>query len=587
MPAVTPRASVPGLARLVSLATAALVVAILWVGQTVLMPLAFGMVLAFLLTPVVRWFERLHFPRALAVAGTMVMALALVGAFAWTIGVQVGALSSEVGEYATSLQRKLADIRRHPNGTIDALEQTVATVSAELDDSGVDIEHAPPVRVVTDELSGFATMRDTLEPVLTPLAAMLMVLVLVSFMLGRREDVRDRIIRLLGPDNVTSTTRLIDDAFQAVSRYLLAQTLMNATVGLLVTLGLWWIGVPYAALWGGLTAVLRFVPYLGILVALALPATVAFATTPGWNETIATVGVFAVLDVAFAYFVEPMVIGRQGGVSSLALLISAVFWTWIWGPIGLAVATPLTLCIAVLGRQLPELEVLGVLLGDAPALSSELSYYQRLLARDAEEARAIVLRERVSLGDVRLMDELLIPALCWSLRDLERGEILEEDAKFVAETTASILGGLEPTAPVAGASPRWIAIAARPCGEPLLQMLRVCGASAELPSSSLLAAELLEELVRDPPAMVCVAALSSTASTHARRLCRRIRARLPEVELVVLRPAADRRAIDSTDSAFERRALESGADTVVGTIAEALACANEQRPPAIPLAASG
>jgi hypothetical protein len=175
------------------------------------------------------------------------------------------------------------------------------------------------------------------------------------------------------------------------------------------------------------------------------------------------------------------------------------------------------------------------------------------------------------------MDEILIPALCWSLRDLERGEISDDDAKFVAANTKAILAELEPTAPIAGEM-RWVAIAARPCGDPLLEMLRVCGASAELPSSNLLSAELLEELERDTPAMVCITALSSSASTHARRLCRRIRARLPELELVVLRPAADRRASDvSDDGGFERRALESGADAVVVSIADTLAYASDSR----------
>ncbi|MBC8074029.1 MAG: AI-2E family transporter [Deltaproteobacteria bacterium] len=572
-------ASVPGLQRFVSIATVALIVGVLWVAQTVLMPLAFGMVLAFLLTPVVRWFERLRFPRALAVAGTMTVALAAVGVFGWVVMLQVGELSGEIGQYASSLEHKLAEVRRHPGGTIDRLEQTVETVSAELDDSDSDSDatRARPVRVVPEHVSGLTTLRENFEPVLAPLAALVLVLVLVSFMLGRREDVRDRVIRLLGPDNVTTTTRLIDDAFSAVSRFLFVQTLLNTTVGVLVTLGLWWIGVPYAALWGALTAVLRFVPYLGTLVAMALPAVVAFATTPGLDATLATIGVFALLDVSFGYFIEPLVIGRHGGVSSLALLVSAVFWTWIWGPVGLAVATPLTLCIAVLGRQMPQLEWLGVLLGDAPPRAGEVSEKQRVRGRDRDEAQALNPREREVIGETRVMDEILIPALCWLVRDQQRAEISDDDAKFVGESTKVILAMLEPAAPVAGEM-RWVAIAARPCGDPLLQMLRVCGATAELPSSNLLSAELLDELARDPPAMVCITALSSSGSTHARRLCRRIRTRLPEIELLVLRPAADRRASEpSDDGGFERRALESGADAVVGTIADTLAYASDAR----------
>ncbi|MBK6919921.1 MAG: AI-2E family transporter [Deltaproteobacteria bacterium] len=419
--------------------TGVLLVATLYFAREVLMPLAFGMVLAFLLAPVVRGFERVRFPRGLAVALTMAASIGLVGGFAWVLARQLGDLAAESASYASSIHDKIEHLRHHEGGTLDKIEQTVASVSAELDDSVAEVETAPPVRVVPDRMSSLSRMREVIQPLLAPVASSLLVLVLVSFMLAKREDVRDRVIRLMGPRRVALTTRLIDEVFVGVSRYLLAQTLINALVGSLVALGMWALGVPYAPLWGTLTFVLRFVPYVGSMVALALPALLAFATSPGWVTTLGTVAVFLGLDIVFAYFVEPVVIGQRVGVSSLALLVSVAFWTWIWGPLGLAIATPLTACIVVLGRHLPRLEFLGILLGDTPALTPAVRYYQRLLSHEPEAARAIVVEIRAERGDLYTMDAVLMPAMSSAFAAQERGELGDDDAAFVVSTTKAML----------------------------------------------------------------------------------------------------------------------------------------------------
>lgn len=426
--------SVPGATLLVAGVGIALVVAILWAAQTLLMPLAFSMVLAVVLTPIVRGLERRRFPRPLAVVVTMATLLSLLVAGASLMVVQIGELAAETGNYAVAVREKLQALRSG-EGALERLEQSVATVSAELDDPGPEQVEAPAVRVVTDRLSAFDVLRETLGPLIEPAASAVLVLVLVAFMLARREDIRDRLIRLAGSHQVTMTTRLLDDVSSGVSRFLLVQSLINTVVGVLVALGLWAIGVPYPVLWGALTVVLRFVPYVGSIVAMMLPVALAFATSVGWTSTLQTVALFVVLDLIFAYFVEPLVIGRHVGVSSLALLISAVFWTWIWGPAGLAVATPLTLCLAVAGRHVPGLELLGIILGDDRPLPSSVGYYQRLIARDPDEAAQIVQRERESLGDARVRAEILLPALAKAARDQARAEITEEDAAFVTTTT--------------------------------------------------------------------------------------------------------------------------------------------------------
>ncbi|HWB81678.1 MAG TPA: AI-2E family transporter, partial [Nannocystaceae bacterium] len=429
--------------RLVGLATVVLVVGVLWVAQAVVMPLALGMVLAFVLTPIVKLFERIRFPRALAVAGTLAFALGLLGSVAWMGAQQIGDLAGDAPRYISTIHDKLTT-DAPTNRTLERIDRTMERLSAELDEETEERERARPVRVVSERFSALDSVRQSVELVLAPAATFVMVLVLVAFMLGRREDVRDRVIRMVGPDNVTVTTRLIDETFQGVSRYLLTQSLLNAAVGALVAAGMWLLGVPYPALFGFAMALLRFVPYLGALSVTALACIIAFASTPGWYATLGTFALCVALDAAFAYIVEPVVMARRVGVSSLALLISAVFWTWIWGAVGLAVATPLTLCLAALGRHMPGFELLDVVLGDTRPLSTDVSYYQRLLARDADEAREIVTRERSELGDVRLVDEVVMPALLAAGRDQDACTISDDDAAFAESTTAAILGGLDP-----------------------------------------------------------------------------------------------------------------------------------------------
>ncbi len=551
--------------RLIALATLVLVVGVLWVAQTVLMPLALGMVLAFVLTPLVRMFERLRFPRALAVASTIVITLAGVGALGWVAARQVGELALEAPGYVTAIHDKLE--AAHPtSGTLERLSHTVDRLGAELDEAGGEREYAPPVRVLPGRFSAFDGLRETVELVLAPLATGVMVLVLVSFMLGRREDVRDRVIRLVGADNLTFTTRLIDETFHGVSRYLFTQSLLNAMVGLLTGVALWLLDVPYAALFGAAMALLRFVPYVGSLVAMALGTIVAFATSPGWSEAVLALGIVLVLDLAFAYFVEPLVMARRVGVSSLALLVFAVFWTWLWGPMGLALATPLTLCLAALGRHVPGLEFLDVVLGDTRALPDDVRYYQRLLARDADDAREILVKSRAELGDERMVDELVVPALLAAVRDQDACTISDEDAAFANETTAKLLDELavpEAGAPAPSSVAPFTVIAVGPGGEALEAMLRLTSGGAAQPlSGELLLAEIVQELEQAAPRLVCIAALSNAATTAARRLCRRIRTRLPELGVLIFCP--------TDEIGFESRTRESGAGAVVTRIADAM-----------------
>lgn len=335
----------------VPLLAVVLVTALLWAAKAVLLPLALGIILAFTLTPLLRMFDRIRLPRFLGVALTMVLALGAVGGVGYVIVDQFADLSTQVTRYTSSMRRKAADLRMGNDAALRKFTRTVERVTEQLDNNAADLRIAQPVRVIPARQTPAQRLQEAVSTIFEPVASAIIVLVLVAFMLGQREDLRDRLLRLSGADNVTRTTRLMDEAANRVSRFLVAQTLINICLGALVAGGLYWIGVPYAALWGGLTAVLRFVPYVGTLLSALLPASLAFAIFPGWVETLQTLTMFFVLDMVTGYFIEPMLIGQRTGVSSFALLVSALFWIWVWGPVGLLLSTPLTVCIAVLGAR--------------------------------------------------------------------------------------------------------------------------------------------------------------------------------------------------------------------------------------------
>lgn len=571
-----PRPSSPALGPLVSLATAVLLVVILHEGRELLVPLALGMVLAFVLTPPVRALERLRMPRSLAVGITLVTAVGVLSAAMWFVVLEVGELLAEIGSFATEMQTKLADLSPDEGGTLDRVQRSISTVSAELEHTAGTA--APEVRVVTDPMS-MASVRDVIAPIVGPVGGTLLVLVLVGFMLGNREDVRDRIIRLVGTRYVTLTTTAIDAALHGVVRYLYLYSAINAIIGVLIGIGLWWVGVPYPALWGALAAVLRFVPYIGIVIALVFPATLAFATTPGWGALLGTLALFGGLDFVFAYVIEPMFIGRRVGISALALLISAAFWTWVWGPLGLAIATPLTLCIAALGRNVPQLRFLAVVLGDAPALDPSVRHYQRLLAGDAAQAHAIIHAEAERVGTLRALDEVLVPTLVLAARAQELGEIDDGAASYVASHAVSWVTDAPAMAPEDGVARPWALVAIDEHAAALAMALHELapGRVPDIIEGDLLAAEIVERLRLGAPEVVCVVSLSMRSRTQARQLCRRLRGQLHDAGrdtmLLLLQPTVR----DRDTAALEERAIQAGFDAYAGSVAQAIAATRTRR----------
>jgi predicted PurR-regulated permease PerM len=551
------------------LLTIVLIVSILWTAKTILLPLALGVILAFTMTPLVRWFDRMRFPRALGVALTMLLALSSVGGMGYVVFEQFAELSSEVTKYTSSMRRKVGDLRLQDNATFSQFSRTVDRVTEQLDENAKDLRVAQPVRVVPPRATPAERLQAAVHSVFEPIASAVIVLVLVAFMLGQREDLRDRFIRLIGPESVTLTTRLMDEAAQRVSRFLVAQTLINLAFGTVVTIGLYWIGVPYAALWGGLTAVLRFVPYVGSILSAFVPATLAFATFPGWSETLQTLALFLTLDLIAAYFVEPVVLGHRTGVSSFALLISALFWIWVWGPVGLVLATPLTVCVAVLGRHVRSLRFLSIIFADEPALTPHVRFYQRLLARDEDEAATLVERKSAELGPVGVFDHVLLPTLALLIQHRSQEEITTEDADFVMDVISETVQLIAPPSGDSLATPRIVGLAARtPIDQLALDMLAaaVRVEHMELIAENLSPERAIRAVLEKPPKLVCIAVVSPTRGSEVRNYCRRLRAQAPDTKVLVFRPTQ----VESDPVRSIERLKDSGAHCVAVTMQEAI-----------------
>ncbi len=566
---------------LVFLLTVALVVTILAKAQAVLQPLALALFLAFVLTPVVKALERLRLPRFLAVLLTLLLSLGAMSAFGYVLAHQFTDLSEQLREYSTSMRHKVASLKLSEGGPFDSLEKTVNKVTEDLRDKVTDLKEATPVRMIPRELSPEERFRETVAPVVEPLATVVIVFVLVLFILSKREDLRDRIVSLAGRRRVTVATRTMDETVQRISSFLLAQLIINVGFGTVVATGLYFIGVPYAFLWGFVATVLRFVPYVGSTISMVMPALLAFARFPGWAQMLETVALFIGTDMLTAYGVEPLLIGHRTGVSSLALLVSTVFWTWLWGPMGLLLATPITVCMAVLGRQIPGLQVLSILLGEETTLETEVSFYQRLLARDDDEASVIAEKQRTSLGATGVMDQMLLPTLTLAARDLRRQEISLDDATFVLNSTREVMrqlvdhsgrdteqaSALPPSTTILGIAAK--SIADEVLLEMLTGMLDTLGTQSTLLPSTTLAGEAVEQVRTRAPSLVCIAALPPGGATHARYLCRRLRAEVPGVRILILRPTPPDIDLDAAPDPVSVALRECGADAVATTLSEA------------------
>jgi predicted PurR-regulated permease PerM len=398
-----------------------------YLARDVLIPITLAVFLTFFLAPIVRLLQRARFPKVAAVAVSVVVAFGIMLSVGGIIGAQLKSLVADAPQYQTTVINKFETLHSTINGFAKQVTGRLGAVykaPARAPDAPGDAEpDQPPIPVIVQSSSSgyLETAKLILEPILSPLSTLAIVLIVTIFILVRQEDLRDRLIRLFGSNDLHRTTLAMDDATQRLTRYFLTQAAINASFGVLIGFGLFLIGLPSPILWGLLAALLRFVPYVGAITAAVLPVALAAAVDPGWSMALWTAGLFIVVEGVTGQILEPVLYGSSAGLSPTAVVIAAIFWSWIWGPIGLILSTPLTLCLVVLGRHVRRLEFFDVLLGDRPALTPVETLYQRLLAGDPDE----VLEQADGLLKGRALssyyDDIALKALRLVANDLSRG----------------------------------------------------------------------------------------------------------------------------------------------------------------------
>lgn len=567
---------------------AALVLGFLAWAKPVVVPVALAVLFTFLLAPLSAWLERRRVPRPLAVAGVTLLAMGLVVALFYGVTRQIGSLLDEYPKYEDNVAAKIAQLReRGRTGLLDKVEIVTERISQQLGDKRtqdmtadeLELAQAQPVRVVEEGAFSLAQLWSVAGPVLEPVALTGLVLVLVMFMLLNREDLRDRVISLVGVSALADTTRALDDAGARVSRYLLRQLLVNTGYGLAVGIGLAVIGVPYAALWGFFAALLRYIPYIGPWLAALLPIGLSLLISREWSVALMVIALFGVLELITNMIVEPMVYGRGLGVSQAALLIAVAFWTWLWGPVGLVLASPLTVCLVVLGRHVPHLAFLDTLLGDRPVLAPSHRLYQRLLAGDEDEASRLFDEQVRTTSLEQAFDQVVVPMLGQVRSDARAGKLDEATQHRLASDAAEMVdlqraAPAQPHAPEAATSGdarmRVLAVPARDAIDELgVVMLGKVVDGTRIhwldASSHALASDVLAQLASANADAVVLVSLPPGGLAHLRYLCKRIEAVQPGVPVLVVRPG-----LYPQDQAEQRQALVSaGAERVAFGLADA------------------
>ncbi len=546
----------------------ALTIAMLYFGRVIFIPLALALVFSFLLTPFVSLLERAYFGRVPAALTVLALCFVLAAGVGWEVTNQLLEITGHIRDYKENLEQTMRSLRPPKTGPLGQATATVRELNSELAAAPGQIAvHASgeakaashpsrpiPVQVAAPPSNLVQDLRTLLGPVAGPLETAGIVVIFTAFMLIKREDLRNRLIRLGGQGRLTIMTQALDDASQRLSRYLLLQFLVNVGYGSLFGLGLYLLAIPHALLWGTLGALLRLVPYIGTLVAAAFPTAMALAVFPGWKHAAIIVVLFIILEVLIANFVEPWLYGAHTGISSLAILVAAVFWSILWGPVGLILSTPLTVCLLLVGRYVPQLAFLEILLGDAPVLGPEELFYQRLLAMDQDEARNIAEEELRTKSLESLYETVLIPALRLAEEDRHTDAVGERTSEFISQSTRELIDDLSDRADrqgdageavetsreplgLASPAPDVVCVPARDVADELVgimfaQVLRQAGYAAT-PLAIGTVEDMLEQVSQGRHGIVCVSALPPFAVGQARSLCKRLHARFPDLKIVV------------------------------------------------------
>lgn len=443
-------------ARVLELIAAIAIIAVLFFGREVFVPVALAILLSFVLSPVLRVLRRLKLPRTLSVVTVVLVTFLGLATLGAVVASQIAELAIDLPRYQANLHEKIRSLKGATagSGSMERVANMLQDLSTELNrpqsadatalPPAIVIQKPIPVEIRAPEPGTLGMLGSVISPLIHPLATTGIIFIFLIFILLQREDLRNRFIRLAGAHDIQRTTAALDDAGGRLSRFLLTQVVLNAGFGAVIGIGLGLIGVPSAILWGLLAAVLRFVPYVGAIIAAVLPAALALAVDPGWAMVIWTVALFVVIEPLVGHIIEPLLYGRSTGLSPVAVIASATFWTWLWGPIGLVLATPLTLCLVVLGRHVDQLEFLDVMLGDRPPLSAPELFYQRMLAGDPIEATTKAEEYLKDHALLAYVDDVALPALRLAQRDAARGALDDERIERIRTSVGELVDNLSP-----------------------------------------------------------------------------------------------------------------------------------------------
>ncbi|CAN5254083.1 hypothetical protein BH11PSE10_BH11PSE10_02900 [soil metagenome] len=573
----------PEIRLLVGLATAAVIIAALYFGRDILVPLALAVLLGFLLDPFVNWLKRLGLSRLTAVVVVVALALGSIALAGIALGNQVSSLSRQLPTYQSNILSKLREMRATAlgPGMFDGAVETLKVVKQEVEkvvpdeppDANSRRRADPPpvqrVRVESTPPTPWEAALAWIEAGSGPLATAGIVLVFVFLVLLDRDDLRDRLLRLLG-GSLHRSTDAMDEAGRRISKYLTMQLIVNLSYGVPMAAGLWLIGVPGALLWGAVASIMRFVPYVGPMIAAVAPISLAFAVDPGWHMVLLTVGLIVLLEVISNNVVEPWLYGASTGLSAISLIAAATFWTAIWGPIGLILSTPLTVCLLVIGRHLPRLGFLDVLLGSQPALDAATRIYQRLLSGEVASAVEVATDQVVEADVAAFYNGTGLTVLRMAGIDHASVADAEHRHRLVVGMDALIDGLIDQHPPHTGAGStsavciggRWEidTLAARM----LAHSLSLAGLPAAHRPSALITADYIDRLELADAKSVCLSFFSPEPQASAQTLCRRLRRRWPHLHIVLALWNAPPELLD------EAARLELGADAVVTSLSEAM-----------------
>jgi predicted PurR-regulated permease PerM len=571
---------------------AAIIVGTLYFGREVFVPIALAILLSFVLAPLVRLLQRWHLPRGLSVVGVVLLAFVSIFALGGVIATQVTELAGDLPRYQFTMREKIKSLRgtAAPSGTLERAADVLQDLGKELNKPKEPAAAPPaslqtpapspearpiPVEVRQPPPTALESIAALISPLLHPLTTTGIIAIFVIFILLQREDLRNRFIKLAGSHDLQKTTAALDDAATRLSRLFLIQLAVNAAFGIVIGAGLWIIGVPSPILWGILAAILRFVPYIGAVIAAVFPLTLAAAVDPGWSMLLWTAALFLVVEPVVGHVIEPLLYGHSTGLSPVAVVASATFWTALWGPVGLVLATPLTVCLVVLGRHVERLEFLDVMFGDRPALSPPEIFYQRMLAGDPAEAvdkAEEFLKERPLST---YYDDVALPGLKLAQSDVTRGALDREQAERIKAAVIEVVDDLAeeadgkqpdatthdpeaaaaveavhdaaPVLPVLkreGLAAEWqadapvLCVAGRgPLDEAaaamLAQLLQKHGLGARVEGADAVATMNILRLETSGVAMVCLSYLDTGSLAHMRYTIRRMRRRLPAAQIML------------------------------------------------------